>query len=430
MPEIILHYIWQQQISEVYQQFTCDGYPVCVLAVGEHNQGSGPDFLHARVRIDNKEYTGSVEMHTKSSDWYRHRHHLNPAYNEVVLHVVREADREVYNAKGERIPQCVLHYPEGKDYLQSLFTSAMRMDKLEGVMRCYERLRETPSLVTDGWRSLLLQHRLDCRHASIRRLLELTQGDWDQAFYISLARNFGFHTNSNAFERLAMSLPLIYLRKHRNSLHQLTAMLLGQSGLLREETAVGNELTDLWQEYRFMQHKFHLQPIAPTLWKTARLRPQNAPMVRIRQFAQLIFEHEFLFSSLVEAGDIESMRAALTLHPDAVDEDTRVLPPAPIGAASIDVLLINTAIPYRYAYALHRKQADSARAAMALLEAIPAEQNTIIRQWMLAGQAVHSAADTQALIHLYQTYCQPQQCLHCGVGYQVFIDKDNQLRLF
>lgn len=430
MPEIILHYIWQQHLWLGFEQTTTDGQPIEIISVGEHNLGSGPDFTHVRVRIGDKVYEGAAEMHVTSADWYRHHHHTNPVYDTVVLHVVRRADRRVCDSAGRDIPQCELQYDDDRDYLQSLLVEAQRMDKLQGVMRCYQHLLNTPLLLSEGWRSLLLQHRLDCKQASILKLLKHTQGDWEQAFYITLMRNFGFHTNGDAMERTAMATPLLYLRRHRNSLFQLTAILLGQSGLLREDTVDNNELQALWLEYNFLRHKFGLTPIDHRLWKTARLRPANAPMVRLRQVAQLLYEHEFVFSHAMSAFTPDALRRPFTLHPDAVDEQSRVLPPAPIGDGSIDILLINTVIPYKYAYSHYLGEEREADEVIALMEQLPPEQNNIIRQWQLMRQQVHSAADTQALIHLYQHFCQSHDCINCSVASQVFLSPSGQLRLF
>lgn len=99
-----------------------------------------------------------------------------------------------------------------------------------------------------------------------------------------------------------------------------------------------------------------------------------------------------------------------------------------MGASSIDILLINTVIPYKYAYALHKNNLAQAEAAMSLMEKIAPENNTIVRQWRILGQEIHNAADTQALLHLYQNYCQHHECINCEVGYKIFQDK--QLKLF
>lgn len=406
MPEIILHYIWEHCLWAGFEQYTTDGKKVEILSVGEHNRDAGPDYSHARIRIDGHEWVGNIEIHVCASDWTKHHHHLDKAYDNIILHVVRTADKPIYNSKGELVPQCELNYPSDKDYLSALFESAQRMDSAIARIGCAEQLLHDPRLLTEGWRKTLLCKRLECKRASITRLLEITKGSWEHALYISLARNFGFHTNSVPFEELAINTPLSYLQKHRNSLFQLTALLLGQAGLVQEP--------ELKKEYDFLRVKFGLTPLEGSIWKHARLRPQNSPELRIRQFAQLMHQSENLLSKILDTDDLKELEVLF-----AVPQ---------MGKSSVDILLINTVIPYKYAYALHQNNPVKAEQAMRLMEKIPAENNTIVRQWRVLGQEVKNAADTQALLHLYQNYCQHHECINCEVGYKIF--ENRQLTLF
>ena len=406
MPEIILHYIWEHCLWAGFEQYTTDGKKVEILSAGEHNRDAGPDYSHARIRIDGKEWVGNIEIHVCASDWTKHHHHLDKAYDNIILHVVRTADKPIYNSKGELVPQCELNYPSDKDYLSALFESAQRMDSAIARIGCAEQLLHDPRLLTEGWRKMLLCKRLECKRASITRLLEITKGSWEHALYISLARNFGFHTNSVPFEELAINTPLSCLQKHRNSLFQLTALLLGQAGLVQEP--------ELQKEYDFLRVKFGLTPLEGSIWKHARLRPQNSPELRIRQFAQLMHQSENLLSKILDTDDLKELEVLF-----AVPQ---------MGKSSVDILLINTVIPYKYAYALHQNNPVKAEQALRLMEKIPAENNTIVRQWRVLGQEVKNAADTQALLHLYQNYCQHHECINCEVGYKIF--ENRQLTLF
>lgn len=411
MPEIVLHYIWEHCLWAGFEQQTTDGRKVEILSVGEHNRDAGPDYSHARVKIDGHEWVGNIEIHVCSSDWLRHHHHVDKAYDNVILHVVRTADKPIYNARGELVPQCELQYPNDKDYLSALFTSAQQMDSAMSRIGCAEQLVRDPELISKGWRKSLLRKRLECKRGSIERLLEITKGSWEHALYISLARNFGFHTNSLPFEQLAINTPLSYLQKHRNNLFQLTALLMGQAGLIDEPA--------MQKEYDFLRMKFGLNPMDPSIWKHARMRPQNSPELRIQQFAQLLYQSENLLSKILDTDDLKELEGLFEI----TCSDSK-----PVGKSSIDILLINTVLPYKYAYALHKNNAEKAENMMALMERIPAENNTIIRQWRVLGQKISNAADTQALLHLYQNYCQHHECINCEVGYQIF--QDRQLKLF
>ena len=434
MPEIVLHYIWEHCLWAGFEQKTTDGKTVEIVSVGEHNRDAGPDYSHARVKIDGREWIGNIEIHVCASDWTKHRHHLDSAYDNVILHVVRSADKPVWNSKGELVPQCELNYPSDKDYLSALFESAQQMDSAVSRIGCAEQLVHEPGLISEGWRKTLLYKRLECKRASIERLLEITKGSWEHALYISLARNFGFHTNSLPFEQLAINTPLSYLQKHRNSLFQLTAILMGQAGLLKKpnpdnvlRTSTGPSIeqssspvkgregiesnANLYKEYEFLRTKFGLTPLDGSIWKHARMRPQNSPELRIRQFAELLYKSENLFSKILDTNDLKELEALFEV--------------SKMGKSSIDILLINTVLPYKYAYA---KRRNSSFDVLALMEKIPAEDNTIVRQWKVLGQEIKNAADTQALLHLYQNYCQHHECINCEVGYKIF--QDRQLKLF
>jgi hypothetical protein len=302
---------------------------------------------------------------------------------------------------------------------------AQQMHTPAHLIECSHQLRVDPSLITQGWKTALLLKRLECKRQSIQNILAITQQSWMHAFYISLAHNFGFHTNGVPFETLAIQTPLSCLQKHRDNLFQVTAILLGQSGLLNEATAIESEHKALWQEYKFLSKKFSLTPMNAVMWKKARMRPQNAPEVRIRQFAQLIHQSEFLFASLMQAQNIDTM--IKILQPKDIASPKTISVP-PLGRKSIEILLINTILPYQYAYAKAHYKMQIDMDIVKKMEQIPAEDNSIIRQWKILGQTILSAADTQALLHLFQNYCQPHQCFNCQVGSQIFTHK--QLSLF
>lgn len=405
MPEILIHYIWQQGLFMPYEQTTVSGKRIKVLSLGQHNLNAGPDFSDVHLLIDSQEWRGNVEIHVQSSDWYKHHHDRDKAYDNVILHVVRKVDQRVYTSNNVEIEQCELNYPMGSDYVQMMVRDAQQMDQWAQHIHCSQMLLTNPALLRDGWKRALMTMRLGDKEKAIQRLLTITNNSWENAFYITLAHNFGFHVNGIPFEQLALATPLVYLQKHKNNLFQLEAILLGQSGLLTDESAQKNDEQDLWKEYLFLKAKFDLHPIPGRLWKRLRLRPQNFPEIRIRQFAQLLHQSEFLFSKLINAETINEMVNLFRL-------------PAPsMGLSSIYVLLINTVIPYLYARG-HREKA------LTLLEAIPAENNSIIRQWKLLGQEIKTALDSQSLIHLYQHFCLNDQCLNCDIGFQVFINNN------
>ncbi len=334
MPELLLHYIWHT-----------DGRRIEVIDVGLHNSDAGPDFFNAKLRIDGVLWIGNIEIHVLSSDWYRHGHNTDNKYDNIILHVVRRADKEVYNSRGESIAQCELQYPHEEKRLERLLIDRLSL--------CSDRLIADPTLLTDNWRQKLLNDRMQKKADAINQLLSVSGNNWEEAFYVTLAHNFGFHTNSLPFELVAKSLPLAYILKHRDNLFQLEALLFGQSGLLTQKDATDDYSRSLYQEYLFLQKKFSLMPIDGSMWKLLRMHPQNFPHRRIAQFAALLHKSEFLFSSIIEKDNLKELRDCFVAPTSEYwHNHYRFAAESPamnseIGRSAVDVLLINTVAPYK-----------------------------------------------------------------------------------
>ena len=402
----------------MYPQQTTDGREVEVIDVGRHNSDAGPDFFNAKIKIGGMLWAGNVEIHIFSSDWQKHNHHQDPAYDNIILHIVKKADKKIFNTRGEEIPQCELHYPNIEDKLEHILVDRLQL--------CNQQLQQHPELLNDGWKEYLLHDRLERKTEVIERLLHITQNHWEEAFYITLAHNFGFHTNGLPFEMTATQTPLAYLNKHKNSLFQLESILFGQSGLLNETTAIDNQSLLWLREYRFLQKKFCLTPIDGVQWKMLRMRPQNFPHVRLAQFARLMNKSEFLFSKIIDTDSLTDLRDLFevtaseywTTHyrfgaESEAQEKT-------LGKSAIELLLINSVIPYKYALARAQNDPQKMEEAIRLLRLLPAEHNHITARWKALGMRVSNAADSQIFIHLYQNYCTENRCTQCDVGYQIF----------
>jgi len=421
MPELLLQYVWLKKLFMTTPQQTIDGQVIEILDVGEYNMDAGPDFFNAKIRLGGVVLAGNVEMHIKSSDWYHHKHHFDQACDSVILHVIAQYDRDVYTTDGRSIPQCELKYPHDESMLYEMLTTRSPLCSL-GIIQ--ERL------CSADWKNQLLEQRMMAKWRDIQTLLSYTKHNWYEAFYITLAHNFGFHTNGLPFEMLAKQTPLIYLSKHRNHLFQLEAILFGQSGLLNAQTANDEYTTHLWHEYQFLQKKFSLRPIDPSMWKLLRMRPQNFPHIRIAQFAMLIYQSESLFSRLMGETRRKKLREMFSVgvseywntHYTFTSEENLSLPKN-IGTPTIDLLLINTVAPYKFALGMEKNDPQLKEQAFSLLLDLPAEKNNIVAQWRSLGIPVRSSADSQAYLHLYQNYCRAQRCADCQWGNQIFSSK-------
>ena len=418
MRESILHYVWQHKLFTAQQLVTTEGEPVDVIDVGKHNTDAGPDFFNAKIRIGETLWAGNVEIHTRSTDWHRHSHHSDMAYNSVILHVVSEVDGEIFRADGAKIPQLVLVYPK------HIAENYDRLITEQKWIACEDKIAAVPGIVIESWKNALLTERLEQKMQAITTLLTESNQHWEEAFYITLARNFGFGTNSQAFESLAKSVPLSVLGKHKDQLLQLEAVLFGQAGLLTDE-ATDEYAARLKQEYSFMKAKFGLQPINASQWKLLRLRPDNFPHVRIAQFASLIHTSSKLFSKIVDQPEMEYLRSMFVCEPsDYWKRHYLFSHESPVrdkklGTQSINVLLINTVVPFLFCYAQQKNNQTLKDKALQLLEQLPSERNAIITAWQKLGINSATAYDSQALLQLKKQYCDDKKCLRCRIGHKV-----------
>jgi len=418
--EALLHYVWRHKLYPSTDLFTTEGQRIEVIDPGLPNRNAGPDFFNAKLKIGNMLWVGNVEIHLRAQDWYVHGHHLDARYNNVILHVVQDADLQVLHTNGQPIPQMVVHCPE---------EIAQRYDSLkqtEFYPPCYEIIPSLSKITVRSWLSAMQVERFQQKAETVVKRLRYTQNDWEACLFATLARNFGFGLNGDAFELWAKKLNFWALGKHRDNLFQVEAFFFGQAGLLEETPADADDYyLKLQQEYHYLCQKFGLaMPVDASVWQMLRLRPRNFPHVRIAQLAYLYHKSDHLFSRLVESSDVVEVLNLLQTRADgywrthyvfnvpSVESDKR------LGASSLNLILINTVIPLLYAYGMHRGSEALCERATRFLEHLKAEQNHIVRMWEQCGLTVGSAADSQALIQLKKEYCDRRDCLRCRFGYE------------
>lgn len=420
MKESILHYVWQFRLFSMQEMKTTDGQPVEVIDVGRPNTDAGPDFFNAKIKIGDTRWAGNVEIHSQSSDWQKHGHEKDKAYDNVILHVVGRADADVSRTNGELIPQLELAVPE---HIRQNYSELLAAKKW---IPCEDKISEIQPFWISSWKNALLFERLERKSLDIELLLEQTANHWEEAFYISLARSFGFGTNSQAFEMLAKSLPVNLLAKHKDDLKLLEAMLFGQAGLLEEESA--DEYQEfLKEEYFFLRSKYRLMPIDASNWKLLRLRPDNFPHIRLAQFASLVHGSAKLFSKILAADKIEDLRKLFVVEVSDYWKNHYLFgtespfSKKQIGKSSIDILIINTVVPFLFTHA--EKFGGIPEKAIEVLEKIPAENNSIVKKWNELGFLSENAFDSQAYLQLKKNYCDEKKCLQCRVGHKLLSRK-------
>ena len=421
MEESFLHFVWKFQKFNSIDLRTKDGNPVSIFDVGQHNHDAGPDFHNARVKIDNLEWNGHVEIHIRSSDWRHHKHGNDQAYDNVVLHVVWENDENTFRKDGTVIPTVELKNRVNPNLLEN----HLKFISGHQDIACQEQLHTIPRLTWINQLDRMLALRLEQKAERIIAIAEETNNNWEEVAYRVLARSFGFSLNSDAFERMSESLPLKLIAKHADQPLQVEALLLGQSGFL--ENPLDEYGEKLKSEFDFLQKKYQLNfTLHRTHWKFGKTRPSNFPTVRIAQLAAILTKNPALFSTIRQArssADIKEMlNSQVSKYWQSHFDFGKALKKGhnQLGNASLEVLVINAVAPTIAAFALQTDQPELMERATTFLEQIPAESNRYTLKWKAAGKAPKSAFDSQAMITLYKDYCVRKKCLQCAVGTTLF----------
>jgi hypothetical protein len=421
MNESFLHYLWQFQYFDKTDLRSVEDEPITVLKTGQLNSNSGPDFSNAKIQINGMEWVGTVEIHIKSSDWNMHQHQIDAAYENVVLHVVWENDRPIFRKDNTPIPTLEL-----KDRVEfSLLKEYKKLVNGTGAIACERSFARIDDLVKLSMMEGALMQRLENKANLVNELLKLNQGDWEETCYQLLAKNFGFKVNSDPFYQLARSLPYKIIQKQSSQL-QVEALLFGQAGMLETKTK-DEYITSIFHEYKLLAQKYQLKEsqLSPAQWRFLRLRPANFPTVRIAQFASLLYISKNIFSQVISAASFSSVLKLLAVNQSTYwishyrfGKKAKGSVPS-IGESSIQNIVINTVAPLLVAYGKYKDEQSFIDKAIELLQQLPAEQNKITRTWNSLGLKVKTAFDSQALIELYNNFCQKRQCLNCSVGVSI-----------
>ncbi|MCX7987069.1 MAG: DUF2851 family protein [Bacteroidales bacterium] len=422
MSEDFLHFIWQHHLFDKTSYTLPSGESLEILSPGIRNYDEGPDFYNTRIKIENTIWVGNCEIHLNSSDWYNHQHHINPFFDNVILHVVLNNDKAAVNSKGLIIPTIEISF--NKELLETY----LKYSESKSDIKCSEHLGKIDPIIITSLLSKMIAERLIQRSEAIRQMLETNHYDWETCAIIWLGKAFGFKTNDTPFEMLLRSIPLSVIQRTAQNLHSLEALLLGQAGFLHHNFKEDYP-QKLFSEYRFLSHKYKLNPINNHLWRKMRIRPSNFPEIRIAQLAAFLNKYPSFFRQLLETESKEQIYrffdiTASTYWDNHYQLDKPGRPFAKkLSTETIKLLTINILVPLMFAYG-HEKNIDRYKEqAIRILEEMSSEQNGIIRKWEHLGLSSRNASESQALIQLYNMHCLKQQCLKCDIMYQIMTKK-------
>jgi hypothetical protein len=417
MKENLLHFVWKLKLFSTAQLKSTNGEIIEIISAGTANLNAGPDFLNAKLVINNQLWAGNVEIHLNSSDWYLHNHEIDENYDSVILHVVWEHSVEVFRKTNDPIATLALKNYISKELLdnyQQLFS------KNKNWINCEKDIESIDSFILTNWLERLYIERLENKSEQIQNTVNKLNNNWEAALFVLLAKNFGLKINSEAFMNFANSFDFSIVRKVSGNLEQLEALFFGQAGMLSNDYE-SEYFENLKKEYHFLQMKFQLMPISNGQIHFFRLRPNNFPTIRLSQLAMVYHSHHNLFSKIIETEDIKEFYGLFDLATSNYWETHFTFETASkksikkITKPFIDLLLINTIIPLKFLY-LKSLGKNDISSVLTIIANIKPEKNEIISKFSELNIKSKTAFETQALLQLKNEYCNKQLCLSCAVG--------------
>lgn len=418
--EAFLHYIWKTKNFNFQTLRSTTGQLVKILDWGHHNHNAGPDFLDGKIEYDGIIWAGHIEIHIKASDWYNHHHHVDPAYDQVILHVIWEDDRVVTDIHLTPITTVVLKGLVDSELVQN--SAALIHSKHR--LSCSHSLGNISTFWLNAWKERQLVERLEYRTGKVLNRLSHAHGDWEQVAFEFLFRSMGFHANSDAFEELAQNISWKLARKVIYDQKALEAILFGQAGLLFDDF-FDHYPKALKKEYAFLKSKYSLSSKTHIKWNFKGARPANFPTVRLAQLAAILFNNASLIHKIIDASSLDNLRALFVFEVNDFWNTHYVFNKSvkrtriKLSRSSTNLLLINYCIPLLYAYGQAQHRDELKERAIQFLYMLPQERNAVLSEFSKAGVQVRCAAETQALLHTYSEYCAPKRCLECQVGAKI-----------
>jgi hypothetical protein len=389
MKEEFLHFVWRTQSFSQLPLTTTDGNVVQVEYPGFLNRHAGPDFMDARVQIGDVLWCGPVELHLKSSDWLLHGHTDDPRYDNVILHVVYEMDKQ--------IPANVPILELRNHMIPGQWETVQQWKNVQDHIPCGGNFGDLRNVVRTNWMNRMAVERLEKRVSEWRsRSMELN-GDLLQLFYEKFFRAFGFGLNGELFENVATRFTF------RNSLRLLDEPELLKAVLLQMfgfESAKSKSV--VWKKASALIEANQWSLLRPQALNTGKIRPKRNNKVRIEQLADELPQISLWWNMIFNKAEMKEWKLELY-------KKGRMNP-------LFAHLAVNVFAPLLFF--LHERKMDESYAerALELLELVPLEDNRITRLWKIHDVVGTNALESQGLIHLYGMYCEPRKCLNCALG--------------
>ena len=420
MEEELLIYVWRYKLFSNFNFQTVNNKSIEIISFGTRNYDSGPDFFNAKIRIDGQLWAGNVEMHVNSSDWLKHKHQNDKAYNNVLLHVVYNHNKEI-EVLGRELPVLEL-----KNYISDKVISNYNLLTIpsKSFLHCAKTNELNHDFEYDNWIESIYVNRLEDKIKSITNQLEISATHWEQVLFRTIARSFGLKLNGDAFANFASSFEYKVFQHIASDKDLIEALFFGQSGFLDDDYK-DDYYKKLKSNYEFIKRKYSLNPISKSQFKFFRTRPANFPTIRLAQLASLYYIHPNLFSKIISDNTVEEIKSFFDVevndfwknHYNFKSESKKS--EKQLTSSFVELLILNSIIPIRFAYFKSVSNFDKVEQSIALAEDLKKESNTIISEFEAQGWKVNNAKESQALLYLKKNYCDKNNCLKCLIGKRV-----------
>ncbi len=420
MREDFLHYVWRSKQLQHVEFKTVQGDTVRIEDPGSFNKNQGPDFLYARIYINDTLWVGHLEMHLKSSDWHKHNHGADAQYRNCILHVVWEHDTPV-GMNNHELP-CV----ELKQWVDvSLLERYQSLQNQLDDIPCCRLVKNVPGVIISNQLYRSMFERLEQKTEKLRRKLLELRGDWEALIAYQILTYLLAPVNQKPAEQLIQNLSWKTIIKIRENLHTLESYLFGVASFLNKPSE-DTYVQSLGREFGYLKKKFKISEMAMVEWKYSRLRPAHFPEIRLAQWASFLHHRPYFFSQILECSSGKQIKKLLEIPLEGYWKHHYTLRDAHhkneikhTGHLTVDVLIINAVVPILFANGYEQSDLKRQQWALQLLEEIKAERNQYTRYWEQKMVACRNASQSQALIHQMSNYCIYRRCLECQIGHYI-----------
>ncbi|MCS3868059.1 hypothetical protein J3D55_000975 [Chryseobacterium ginsenosidimutans] len=417
MTEKLLQYLWNYKVFKHFDFKDLEGNSVEIIDFGKWNTNSGPDFLTAKIKINNITFAGNIELHIKSSDWIFHNHSQDPNYQNIILHVVFQNDIEIDELKNKNIPTLELrtHIDENILWKYEKLISGNQFIPCENIFN--------PNKIPINFHEENVLKKLEEKSLELEKSLEQFKNNFEAVLFHSLAYSFGLKVNAFIFKQIAESIDFNTINKIRQNETHLEALFFGISGWLENPQ---DEQMEIWKrEFDFMKAKFNISDVIIRP-KFLRLRPPNFPTIRLSQLANLYHQHQSLFSKIINSKNSEELfeifknvkASEYWDHHFNFGKISKIDQPKILSKDFIELIILNTILPLKYTYHKYHNE-EIADEILNFYRNIPAEKNSVIDDWKKLGLKFKTALESQSLIYHFKNSCEEKNCLNCGIGFKL-----------